>query len=128
MLEHIESAAMLSVTRGCGFAALAVFCLMFGFSYDFALSFKVGGVLMLATCGFLLVKAQRALTRPYRSTETWIMLPPDKRPVAATAQKLIGGVLRAVFLRFAAWTAGMAVLFLTLAVFFMIFLPGIGLN
>lgn len=128
MLDHIENAAMLSVTRGCGFAALAVFCFMFGFAFDFALSFKVGGVLMLATCGVLMLKAQQAPTRPYRRTETWIMLPKDKRPVAATAQTLIGGVLRGVFLRFAVGTAGIAVVFLAIAVFLMLFLPGVGLK
>lgn len=119
---------MLSVTRGCGFAALAIFCLMFGFAYDFALSFKVGGILMLATCGCLMVKAHQAPTRSYRSTETWIILPQDKRPSAAVAQKIIGGVLSQIFLRFAVWTAGIAVLFLALAVFMMVFLPGLGLN
>lgn len=108
--------------------ALAVFCLMFGFAFDFALSFKTGGVLMLATCGFLLVKAQQAATRPYRSTETWIMLPKDQRPAPTAAQKIIGGVLRAVFLKFALWTAGIAVLFLAIAAFIMMFLPGAGLK
>lgn len=128
MLDHIESAAMLSVTRGCGFAALGVFCIMFGFAFDFALSFKTGGILMLATCGFLMVKAQQAPTRPYRSTETWIMLPGDMRPTAEVAQKIIGRVLRTVFLRFAVWTAGIAALFLAIAAFIMIFLPGAGLK
>ncbi|MEC9369173.1 MAG: hypothetical protein VX871_10840, partial [Pseudomonadota bacterium] len=128
MLEHIEGAAMLSVTRGCGFAALAVFCVMFGLSFDFALSFKVGGVLMLATCLILVLKGWHAPVRPYKRTETWIILPVDKRPTAATAQKLIGNVLRAVYLRFAIWTAAIAVLFLGIAVFVMVFVPGSGLN
>ncbi|MGD9868458.1 MAG: hypothetical protein AB7U38_10725 [Hyphomicrobiales bacterium] len=128
MLEHIESAAMLSVTRGCGFLALGVFCVMFGLSFDFALAFKVGGVLMLGTALLLLFKARQALTRPYKKTETWIILAPDKRPTPATAQKLIGGVLNAIYYRFALWSAGIAAVFLAIAVLVMIFVPGSGLN
>lgn len=128
MLEHIKNAAMLSVTRGCGFLALGVFCVMFGLSFDFALSFKVGGILMLATTGVLLFKAKQARTRSYKKTETWIILAPDQRPTPATAQRLVGGVLSAVYYRFAVWTAGISAVFLALAVLVMVFVPGSGLN
>lgn len=118
MLQKIETLAQLSVARACGFAALGCCTAMVGFSGEPELAFKFGGYFALLTCAVLLLKAHYASRRPYQATEVWLMLPKEERPEAATAQRIIGGVLREVFLRFAQYSAGLGVAFLTLAVFF----------
>ncbi len=107
MLQTIERLAQLSVARGCGFAALAIFTMMIGLSPDPVMAFETGGTLCLLTCAVLLLKARNAPRRPYNSTELWVIIPKDQRPERATAQRLIGGVLQDVYYRFA-WHAAMS--------------------
>jgi hypothetical protein len=115
MLQKLEALAELSVARGCGFAALAIFTFMIGTVSDPALAFKSGGLMTLLACAVLLLKARNACTRPYKSTELWIMLAKDERPDAAIAQQVIGNVLRDVYLRFAQQAAVLAILMLSAA-------------
>jgi hypothetical protein len=97
----IERLANISVGRACGFACLAIVTMMTGLSPEPALAFKAGGILMLMTCAALLLKAFNAPSRPYKSTEVWIMLPKQDRPSPDVAQALIGGTLQRVYLMFA---------------------------
>ena len=60
----------------------------------------------------LLLMAQRAPSKPFRRTEVWLMLDEAERPPEPLAQRLLSGVRRAVFLRFAAYHAVAAVLLL----------------
>lgn len=117
MLDRIEAAAERSVARACGFAALGVGCMMVGLSGEtINLALNVGGFLMLLACLVLVFKAWSAQSQPYRRTEVWGMLAPDDRPDAAVAQRVIGTVLREVYLRFAMHAALLATGFLVLAV------------
>ena len=115
-MEAIERAAHVSVARACGFCALAVICFMVGFSYQPALALRVGGMLCLAVTLVLLFKAAAAQRQPYRSTETWLMLPEAERPPPAIAQALIAQVLRRVFLQYARYAASASVVLLAAAV------------
>lgn len=106
MLDRIEAAAERSVGRACGFAALGVGCMMVGLSGEaLRLALDVGGFFMLLASLVLVIKAWTAPFQPYKRTEVWHMLGVDDRPQAAVAQKVIGGVLREVYLRFAMRTA-----------------------
>ena len=117
-MQKIEALAELSVARACGFAALGCSTSMIGFSGEPILAFKFGGYFALITCAVLLLKAHYAARRPYKATEVWLLLPKAERPEAATAQKIISGVLRDVFLRFAFYSAGLAAAFLFIAIIF----------
>ena len=115
MLAAIEVLAEVSVARGCGFAGLAILTFMVGLSWDVVLASKVGGLLVLLGCSVLIVKAQRALRRPVRNTELWMMLDHGDRPSAAFAQRVIGEILRTCYLRFALHAVGVSAALLTLS-------------
>lgn len=111
-MDAIENAAYVSVGRACGFAGLAVFCLMFGLSFEPALAARTGGVVCLAVTLILAFYAYRARTRPYKRTELWLILPKDQRPPAGVAQRLIGEALRETYLWFAKQAAIISVVLL----------------
>ena len=100
-MEEIERAAFVSVGRACGFAGFAVLLLMVGLSFEPVLAARTGCVLCLMVAGILYVYAARARSRPYKRTEVWTILPRDKRPPAAAAQRIIGQALHETYLWFA---------------------------
>ncbi len=99
-MEAIERAAFISVGRTFGFAGLAIFCIMFSFSFAPPLATFIGGLLCLATAALLFVQGVMARRRPYKRTETWMILPRQERPAPEIAQRVIGEVLRETYLRF----------------------------
>ena len=116
MQNRIEAAAERSVARACGFAALGVFCFMVGLSSEaLVMALQAGGLLTLMACLVLVFKAWGAQSQPYNRTEVWGMLAPHERPDATVAQRVIGTVLREVYLRFAMHAALLATGFLILA-------------
>lgn len=118
MLQRIEATAHLSVGRGCAFALLAIFTFMIGLAGDFHLSLKAGGYLSLIMCAVLLMCAWSSPGWPYKSTETWLMLQADDRPRPEVAQRIIGGILREAFLRFALHSAWLSVGMLVASMYF----------
>ena len=108
-MEHLRRIAFVSIGRACGFAALAIFCVMVGLSYDPVASARAGGTLTLLVTVVLIMKARGAPTRDYRRTELWLMLEKDERPPAAVAQAATGMVLRDTYFWFAQHTAGISV-------------------
>lgn len=115
MIERIEQAAMTSVARACGFATVAIVTFMISFVHVPALCFKFGGILFLFLTAVLLLKATWVRTQPYKSTEVWLILRHEDRPTQETAQQLISGVLRNIYLTFAQHTAALAAGLLGLA-------------
>jgi hypothetical protein len=111
-MEAIENAAFVSVGRASGFAGLAVFCIMFGLSFEPALSARTGGALCLGLTLILSLYGICARARPYKRTEVWLILPKDERPPAGVAQQLIGEALRDTYLWFARQTAMISVVLL----------------
>lgn len=104
-MDAIENAAHVSVGRACGFAGLAVFCIMFGLSFEPILAARAGAILCMGLAVILSLYAYRAPTRPYKRTELWLILAKEQRPPAAFAQEVIGRALHDTYSWFAKQTA-----------------------
>ncbi|MDP3408601.1 hypothetical protein [Bosea sp. (in: a-proteobacteria)] len=106
--SRVRELALLSVSRGCGFAGLAIACFMVGLAGYPDVAMESGAILMMATAAILAVKADLSVARPYQRTELWILLSPEERPRAEFAQQLIGRCLSEVYRRFALyfWLGG----------------------
>ena len=123
-MEAIENAAYVSVGRACGFAGLAVFCLVWGLSFEPVLAASTGGALCLLVALILVFYAWRAPQRSYQRTELWLILEKHKRPPAEVAQQVIGEALRETYIRFARQAAIIA--FVLLLVSLVLRLDGAG--
>lgn len=104
-MEDLRRIAFETVMRACGFASLAIFCIMVGLSFEPRVAFQAGGFLTLVMVGVLYLKAREARTKPYRRTEMWLYLTEEQRPPPAYAQFVSSTVLRETYLTFAHWTA-----------------------
>jgi hypothetical protein len=108
-MEEMRRIAFETVLRACGFASLAIFCVMIGLSFEPRIAFQAGGTLTMITTGVLVFKAHEALTKNYRRTEMWLYLPKELRPPEASAQQTTSVIMRETYLTFALWTSGVAV-------------------
>lgn len=120
-MDAIENAAYISVGRACGFAGLAVFCLVFGLSYEPILAARTGAIMCLLLAVVLAIYAYRAPQRPYKRTELWLILAKDKRPPSDFAQEVIGRILHDTYLWFAKQAAVVAVVFWGVSLVFQLF-------
>ena len=120
-MDEIRRVAAISVARGCGFAALAVFTLSIALSYEPFLAARTAALLSTMGAAILLHRAWRAPEVDHRSTEVWVMIDKADRPPGVFAQRVIGGVLRETYLYFArivgATAAGLWLLSAGLALF-----------
>jgi len=114
-MEHMRRIAYETVLRACGFASLAIFCVMVGMSFMPKLAFQAGGFLTTLMSAVLILKAFEARTKDYRRTEMWLYLEKDERPPAAYAQWASATVLRETYLTFALWTSAIAIAMWVLA-------------
>jgi cell division protein FtsW (lipid II flippase) len=117
-MEQMRRAAFEVVMRACAFASLAIFCIMFGLSFDPRRAFQAGGTLITVMALVLILKAHQARTKDYRRTEMWLYLPKEVRPPANFAQWASATVLRETYLQFALWSAGTAIVMWCLALVF----------
>src|SRR5438552_3830917 len=117
-MEDIRRIAFETVLRACGFASLAIFCVMIGLSFEPRAAFQAGGFLTTLMAVILMVKAREALTKNHRKTEMWLYLPKEVRPPEAYAQWACSTVLRETYLTFALWTSLIAVAMWVLALGF----------
>ncbi len=117
-MEHMRRVAFETVMRACGFASLAIFCVMIGLSFSPRAAFQAGGFLTMLMAAILMLKAHEALTKNYRRTEMWLYLPEDLRPPEAYAQWASSTVLRETYLIFARWTAGISIVMWVLVLLF----------
>ena len=101
----MRKVAFTSVARGCGFAMLAVLCVMVGLSFYPRGMFQAGGILTLLIVLVLVLKARQALAMDYKRTEMWLMLPDDFRPPERYAQWAAATVMRDAYFTFAQYTA-----------------------
>ena len=104
------------MARGCGFAALAIACTLIGFAHDPAALLRASALMVTGLAVVLYFQATRARGRPYKRTETWLMLDPADRPPAEIAQRAVGIALEDVYHRFAR-VAGSVALFLWVTLF-----------
>ncbi|MEW6256221.1 MAG: hypothetical protein AB1592_09700 [Pseudomonadota bacterium] len=56
-MEEINRLARITVSRACGYAAVAISAIMAALSYNLRISFQMGGVLCLVVALVLIVKA-----------------------------------------------------------------------
>jgi hypothetical protein len=117
-MEEMRRIAYETVLRACGFASLAIFCVMIGLSFNPRAAFQAGGFLTTVMALVLIFKAREALTKDYRRTEMWLYLPKDFQPPEAYAQWASATVLRDTYLNFALWTSIVAIVMWVLALFF----------
>jgi hypothetical protein len=107
-----------TVLRACGFASLAIFCVMIGLSFNPLVAFQSGGTLTTIMTGVLVLKAFEARTKPYRRTELWLYLPKEARPPEAVAQRLTSSLMREVYLNFALWSSMTSIVMWAIALLF----------
>jgi hypothetical protein len=110
-IDRIRQFAELSVRRACGFAALAIVTLMVGLSADPVVALKAGAVSSTLLGVVLFFKSIRSQQTDYRRTELWILLDRRHDLPEAHAPRVIGEVLREVYLRYAELAAWVAFLF-----------------
>jgi len=118
IVEEMRRIAYETVLRACGFASLAIFCIMIGLSFLPRSAFQAGGFLSMAMTLVLVLKAHEARTKDHRRTEMWLYLPKESRPPQAHAQRTISTVMRETYLLFARWTAIISIVMWTIALFF----------
>jgi hypothetical protein len=108
-MDKLRQAVFVSVGRAVGFSGLGIFTLMVGLSFDPVLALQSGGVLLLLLLVALLLKAHRMPFTDHRHTEAWLLLDHADRPDERYAAQLMRSALRDAYLRFARWTAGVAI-------------------
>ena len=117
-MEEMRRIAYETVLRACGFASLAIFCIMIGLSFLPRTAFQTGGFLSIVMTLVLVLKAWEARTKDHRRTEMWLYLPKENRPPQASAQQTVSMVMRETYLLFASWTAMISIAMLSLALVF----------
>ena len=120
-MDRIQGAAEISIGRAVGFGALAIGTGMVGLVFDPVLAFKTGGALTLLMAAILQLKAERARSQPYRSTEVWLLLDRQLDLPDTHAQRIVSTVLRAVYRRYAGASFAVAVGFWVLALALQLF-------
>jgi len=120
-VEDMRRIAYETALRACGFASLAIFCIMIGMSFMPKLAFQAGGFLTTVMTAVLVLKAFEARTKDYRKTEMWLYLTKDQRPPAIYAQWASATVLRETYLTFALWTSAISIVLWVIALVFGLF-------
>ncbi|MBA3754633.1 MAG: hypothetical protein H0X01_10975 [Nitrospira sp.] len=117
-MEEIRHIAYATVLRACGFASLAIFCVLIAMSFVPRSAFQAGGFLSMVMTLVLVLKAREARTKDHRRTEMWLYLPKESRPPQALAQKMISTIMRETYLLFARWSAIVSIVMWSIALFF----------
>lgn len=97
-MQELESLALLSVRRACGFGALAIATLMFGLIGTPAVAFGTGAVCCLLMALILYWKSDQALRLDHRRTELWMMLAESHRPPPDVAAIVVPRILQHTYL------------------------------
>ncbi|WP_156433886.1 hypothetical protein [Bradyrhizobium retamae] len=117
-MEEMRRIAYETVLRACGFASLAIFCVMIGLSFLPRAAFQAGGFLSMAMTLVLILKAWEARTKDHRRTEMWLYLRKENRPPQAIAQQMVSSIMRETYLLCACWTALISIVMWTAALLF----------
>jgi hypothetical protein len=100
-IDRIRACARHSVGRAFLFALLAIATVVAGLIAWPATAFRCGAILYMLAAAIMLLKARGAPRRPYRRTETWVLL--GKRTALAEpgVQATIGAILAEIYGQFA---------------------------
>jgi hypothetical protein len=107
-VQEIEALAILSVRRACGFAALGIATLMFGFIGTPATAFGSGAVCCLLAALILYWKGEHATRTDHRRTELWMMLAKSHRPPHDVAIVVVPRILQQVYRDHCRWAVAAA--------------------
>ena len=105
---RIQGCARHSIGRAWLFALLAIAATMSGLIGWPVMAMRTGAILSMLTAAILVLRAVRAPGRPYRRTETWILLGRAHGLPEAQAQGEIAAILADTYWRFATASAGLA--------------------
>ena len=119
-MDHLRRIAYETVLRACGFASLAIFCVMIGLSFLPRSAFQAGGFLTMFMTAVLVFKAAEARTKDHRRTEMWLYLSKELRPAKNFAQPAVAMVMRETYFTFARWTAIVSIVMWAIALAFSI--------
>jgi hypothetical protein len=119
-VDDLRRIAYETVLRACGFASLAIFCVMIGLSFLPRSAFQAGGFLTMVMTAVLVFKAAEARTKDHRRTEMWLYLSKELRPAKNFAQPAVAMVMRETYYTFARWTAIVSIVMWAIALAFSI--------
>lgn len=119
-MDEIRRVAIECVGRAVMFGALAIGCVMIGFSFAPVSAFRSGAVLTLLMSLVLMWQAMRAGTRNPKHTEVWLYLDENTRPAEAHARIVFATIMREVYGRFAQVTLYVAIGFFVLSLLLML--------
>ena len=117
-MEEMRRIGYETVLRACGFASLAIFCVLIAMSFVPRQAFQAGGFLSMLMTLVLVLKAYEARTKDHRRTEMWLYLPKENRPPQAAAQQMVSTLMREIYLLFARWSAMVSIVMWAIALFF----------
>jgi hypothetical protein len=106
--DRIRGCARHSIGRAWLFALLAIAATMSGLIGWPVMAMRTGAILSMLTAAILALRAVRAPGRPYRRTETWILLGRAHGLPEAQAQRIIASILADTYWRFATASAALA--------------------
>jgi hypothetical protein len=105
---RIRGCARHSIGRAWLFALLAIAATMSGLIGWPVMAMRTGAILSMLTAAIMILRAVRAPGRPYRRTETWILLGRTHGLPEAQAQGAIAAILADTYWRFATASAAIS--------------------
>ena len=121
--DAIRRCAEISVRRGCGFAAIAIFSAMVGTASEPAICFKLGAGFVALTAVILYWRGRNAPTRNFRRTEVWLMIEDAPALPRNRLQSMIGTALAETYLAHAWIAAWITLLMCTIAMVMVVTIP-----
>lgn len=107
-LGRIQACARHSVGRGFLFALLAIVTAVAGMIGWPISALRMGALLAMLMTAILILRAFQAHRRPYRRTETWVLLGRRHGLAEQTAQAAFARILADTYWRFADLSAALA--------------------
>jgi len=114
-VERVRGAARHSIGRAFLFTMLAIGAAISGLIGWPIMAFRMGAVLWMLAAAIMMLRALGAAKRPYRRTETFILLGRQHGLPEAQAQAVFADVLWHTYRRFAEWSLMLAAAFWMIA-------------
>ena len=100
-MEKFREIALMCVGRAVMFGALAIGCIMVGFSFSPVSAFRSGALATLLMATVLMWKAMASTRQNPKTTEVWLYLDETSRPLDQHARFVFATVMREVYGRYA---------------------------
>jgi hypothetical protein len=110
-IERIRACARQSIGRGVLFGLLAIAATIGGLIGWPVVAMRIGAISSMLMIAVLALRALCAGGRPYRRTETWLLLGRAHSLPEARAQAVITRILAETYWYFAGWAAALAAIF-----------------